>query len=69
MQNLFVLQKVFAAAVYLFEASSPPNFVLGRVSNFVGYESAHIQSVKVLQNMVSDKTQQSPFPATHWGEC
>ncbi len=44
--------------VYLSEASSPPRFLS---SNFVGFESGHMQSVKLLQNMVSNRTQH-PHP-------
>jgi hypothetical protein len=42
------MQKDFAAAVYLFEAPPLLNFVLGSATSFVGSESGHIQSVKVL---------------------
>jgi hypothetical protein len=39
---------------------------LGWSSNFVGSESGQIQSVKLLQNMVSNTTQHpQPLPATH----
>jgi hypothetical protein len=40
------------AGVYLSEAPSPPRFLFGCSSNFVGFESGQIQSVKLLQNMV-----------------
>ncbi len=44
----------------------PPllGYCLGWSSNFVGSESGQIQSVKHLQNMVSNRTQH-PLPATH----
>jgi hypothetical protein len=39
-------------------------FLLGWPSNFVGSESGQIQSVKLLQNMVSNRTQHPhPLPA------
>jgi len=38
----------------------PPCFCLGRSSNFVGCESGQIQSVKLLQNMISFRTQLPP---------
>jgi hypothetical protein len=49
------------------DAPSPPGFCLGWSSNFVGSESGQIQSVKLLQNMVSNRTQQStrPPPASY----
>jgi hypothetical protein len=37
-------------------------FCLGWSSNFVGSESGQIQSVKLLQDMVSKKTQHPPPP-------
>jgi hypothetical protein len=55
-----LLQKDFAAAVYLFEVPSHPRFlffVLGWECNFMGSESGHMQSIKVLQNMVSNTTE------------
>jgi hypothetical protein len=53
-------------SVYLSKALSPPKFWLGVSSNFVGSESGQIQSVKLLQNMVSDRTQHpQPLLATH----
>ncbi len=48
--------------VYLSEALSPPSFCLGWSSKFVGCESG--QSVKLLQNMDSNTTQQLPM-ASH----
>ncbi len=45
----------------------PPllGFCLGLSSNFVGSEYGQIQSVKLLQNMVSNRSQHPhPFPAT-----
>jgi hypothetical protein len=47
----------FATGAYLFETPSPPRFLFGWSSNFVGSESGQIQSGKLLQNMVSDMTQ------------
>jgi hypothetical protein len=58
MQNLF-LQKDVAAAGYLFEAPSPPRLLswgVYCVSSFADSESGHMQSVKLLQNMVSNTT-------------
>ncbi len=46
----------------------PPllGFCLGWSSNFVGSETGQIQSVKLLQNMVTNRTQHPhPLPATH----
>jgi hypothetical protein len=41
------LQKDFATAGYLFEAPSPSRFfALGRVSNFLGSESGHINTLE-----------------------
>jgi hypothetical protein len=37
-------------------------FLFGVVGNFVGSESGQIQSVKLLQNMVSNTTQHPPPP-------
>jgi hypothetical protein len=39
--------------------------VLGWSSNFVGSESGQIQSVKLLQNKVSNRTQQPPPRQPH----
>jgi hypothetical protein len=50
-KNLSV--KDFAAGIYLSEAPTPPRFLLGWCSNFVGSESGQIKRVKLLQNMVS----------------
>jgi hypothetical protein len=60
----------FAEGVYLSEAPSPPQFFVwgGLPSNFIGSETGQIQSVKLLQNMVSNRTQHpppNPLPATH----
>jgi hypothetical protein len=56
----------FAADVYRSEAPSPPRFLLRWPINFVGSESGQIQSVKLLQNMVSNTIQHPhPLPATH----
>ncbi len=47
----------FASGVYLSEALQPLlGFCLGWCSNFVGSESGRIQSVKLKQNMVSNRT-------------
>jgi hypothetical protein len=45
----------------------PPlkGFCLGRSSNFVGSESGQIQNVKLLQNMVFNRTQHPPPPPIH----
>ncbi len=40
-------------------------FSLGWSSNFVGSESGQIQSVKLLQNIVSNKTQHPQPPPSH----
>ncbi len=53
----------FAAGVYLSEAPLPLGFCLEWWSNFVGTESGQIQCVKLLQNMVSNRTKH-PHP-TH----
>ncbi len=45
--------------------SLPPRFLFGWFSNFVVTESGQIQSVKLLQNMVSNRTQHSPPPPSH----
>jgi len=53
-----------ATGVCLSEAPSPSllRFCLGWSSNFVGSESGQIQSVKLHQNMVSNRIQQPPPP-------
>jgi hypothetical protein len=44
----------------------PPSPCLGWSSDFVGSESGQIQSVKLLQNVVSNRTQHPPPPpSTH----
>jgi hypothetical protein len=45
----------------------PPilGFCLGWPSNFVGSESGQIQSVKLLQNMVSNRDEHPPPPSSH----
>ncbi len=43
---------------------SLPGFCLGWSSNFVGSESGQIQSVKLQQNMTSNRTQH-PTPPCH----
>jgi hypothetical protein len=45
--------------VYLSEAPSLLGFCLGYSNNFVGSESGHILNVKLLQNLVSNRT---PYP-------
>jgi hypothetical protein len=40
-------------------------FVWGGLAIFVGSESVQIQSVKLLQNMVSNRTQHPPPPPSH----
>jgi hypothetical protein len=52
------LYRDFAAGVYLFL----PRFCLGWCSNFAGSESGQMQSVKLLQNMVSNSTPQYAIP-------
>ncbi len=51
------------AGVYLSEAPFPPKFLFAVVN--VGFESCQIQNVKLLQNMVSNRTQHPPPPASH----
>jgi hypothetical protein len=53
---------LWQAGVYLSETPSRPRFFLGWSSNFVGSESDQIQNVKLLQNMVSNRTQHTPPP-------
>jgi hypothetical protein len=48
----------FAEGVYLSQVPSPPRFLF---SNFVGSESGKILNVKLLQNIVSNRTQH-PLP-------
>ncbi len=45
----------------------PPllGFCLGWSSNFVGSESGQTKSVKLMQNMVSNRTQHPPPPPSH----
>jgi hypothetical protein len=45
--------------VYLSKTASPLDFCLGWCSNFGSSESGQIQSVKLLRNMVSNRT---PYP-------
>ncbi len=49
----------------------PPSidFCLGRSINFVGSESGQKQSVKLLQNMVSNTTQHHPTPSQPHTVC
>jgi hypothetical protein len=54
----------FAAGVYL--RSLPLlGFCLGWSSNFVGSESGQIRNVKLLLNMVSNRTQHPLSPPSH----
>ncbi len=64
------LQKDFAAAVCLFEASSPPRILSWErwARNFVGSESGEIHECKVLKNMVSNMTQHPPPLSDCWVE-
>ena len=55
----------FAAVVYLSEAPPLLGFCLGWSSNFVENASGQIKSVKLLQNMVSNRTQHPPPPPNH----
>ncbi len=59
------LSRDFAADVSLSEAPPLLGFCLGWQGKFVGYESGQIQSVKLLQNMVSSTTQHPPHPPGH----
>jgi hypothetical protein len=59
------LKRDLAVGVYLSEAPSPPRFFLEWSSNFVGSESWQIQSVKLLKNIVSNRTQHPPPPLSH----
>jgi hypothetical protein len=54
-----------AAGVYLSETPSPPRFLFGVVKQFLGSESGQIQSVKLVQNMISNTTQHPPPPSSH----
>ncbi len=45
------------------------SFCLRRSSNFVGSESGQIQSVKLLQNMISNTTQHPPSPSQPHTVC
>jgi hypothetical protein len=51
------LLRDFAAGVYFSEDPSPLRFLFEVVCNFVGSKSGQIQSVKLLQNMFSNRTQ------------
>jgi hypothetical protein len=53
----------FATGVYLSETPPLPRSCLGWSNNFVGSESGQIQSVKLLQNMVSDRAQHPRTPS------
>jgi hypothetical protein len=51
--------------VIIFLRPPPLLGFLGWFSNFVGSESCHIQSIKLLQNMVSNRTQHPQPPSSH----
>ncbi len=51
---------VFAAVFICLRPPPLLNLCLGWSSNFVGSESGQIQSVKLLQNTVSNRTQHHP---------
>jgi hypothetical protein len=55
------LKRDFAAGVYLLRPPPLLGFCLGWCCNFVGSEFGHIQSVKLLQNMVSNSTPYLPL--------
>ncbi len=55
----------FSAGIYLSEAPPLLGFSLSWSSNFVGSESGQILSVKLLQNMVSNRTQHLPPPPSN----
>ncbi len=61
------LLRYFAAGVHLSEAPSSYMYsiCLGWSGNFVGSESGPIQSVKLLQNMVSNRAERPPSPQPH----
>jgi hypothetical protein len=63
--NKIYLQRDFAACVYLSELLPLLGFCLRWSSNFVGSESGQIQSVKLMQNMVSNTTKKPPPPPSH----
>ncbi len=42
-----------------------PDYCLGWSGNFIGSESGQIQSVQLLQNVVSNRTQHPPPPLSH----
>jgi hypothetical protein len=54
----------FVACVICLRTPTLLGFCLGWSSNFEDSESGQIQSVKLLQNMVSNRTQPPPLPAT-----
>jgi hypothetical protein len=66
MQNVVILKIYFETGANLSEALSPPRFCLGWSSNFVGSESDQIQSVKLLQNMLSNRTQHPSPGVGQW---
>ena len=73
MQNV-VIKKNFCKGTLrqVFICLRPPpllDFCLGWSSNFVGSESGQIQSVKFLQNMVSNRTHNPPTPSQPLTVC
>jgi hypothetical protein len=54
--------KELCCSVYLSQAPSHPMFLFGVVKQFVGFESGQKESVKLLQNMISNTNQQPPSP-------
>jgi hypothetical protein len=59
------LTRNFAAGVALSEDPPLLGFCLGWCSNCVSSESGQIQSVRLLQNRVSNRTPYTPPPYTH----
>jgi hypothetical protein len=60
--------KILTCKGQVFICQRPPpllGFCLGSSSNFVNYESGQIQSVKLMQFMVSNKTRHPPTPHSH----
>ncbi len=63
----YLKRTVWGTLQQVFICLRPPTLLglcLGWSSNFVGSESGQIQSVKLLQNMISNMTQ-NPLSATH----
>ncbi len=60
------LQRDFVAGVS--EAPSPPRFLFGGcLANFVGSESGQLNRLKLLQNIVSNRTQHTQQQSSHVG--